>query len=256
MADYVQKFMQDQGPLGPHPKHTTGGWIEVICGSMFSGKTEELIRRIKRAQIARQKVQVFKPRIDTRYSNGQVASHNGILHAAVPVADSAGIRAVIEPDTTVVAIDEVQFFDEGVVALCRELAHNGVRVIAAGLDLDFRGEPFGPMPHLIAEAEMVDKLQAICVVCGAPASRTQRLIDGQPAAYKDPIIMVGAKENYEARCRHCHEVPARPEPYQAGYLTRPDPPTAHQEEIPSDEGHQARLRLIENGKVEPRLSHL
>ena len=258
MADYVQKFMQDQGPLGPHPKHTTGGWIEVICGSMFSGKTEELIRRIKRAQIARQKVQVFKPRIDTRYSNGQVASHNGILHAAVPVTNSEGIRDIIEPDTTVVAIDEAQFFDEGIVALCRELAHNGVRVIAAGLDLDFRGEPFGPMPHLIAEAEMVDKLQAICVVCGAPASRTQRLIDGQPAAYNDPVIMVGAKENYEARCRHCHDVPTRPQPSEADIFTRTEAPTTWKDEEPSDDTHQARLRLVEagNGKVEPRLSHL
>src|SRR5687768_8147757 len=190
--------MQDQGPLGPHPKHTTGGWIEVICGSMFSGKTEELIRRVKRAQIARQKVQVFKPIIDARYSKGQVASHNGVLHAAVPVNDAEEMAALIEPDTTVVAIDEAQFFDDALVDLCRELAHRGIRVIVAGLDLDFRGEPFGPMPQLMAEAEMVDKLQAICMVCGAPASRTQRLIDGEPAAYNDPIIMVGAKDYYEA----------------------------------------------------------
>ena len=202
--------MQDQGPLGPHPKHYAGGWIEVICGSMFSGKTEELIRRIKRAQIARQKVQVFKPRIDTRYSPSQVASHNGVLHSAVAVESSAEIEPLVKPDTTVVAIDEAQFFDEGVVELCRRLAKRGVRVIVAGLDTDFRGEPFGPMPALMAEAEMVDKLQAICVVCGAPASRTQRLIDGQPANYNDPIIMVGAKENYEARCRHCHDVPGAP----------------------------------------------
>jgi thymidine kinase len=173
---------------------------------MFSGKTEELIRRLKRAQIARQKVQVFKPRIDIRYAEGKVASHNGVLHAALPVGTSREIEEHIEPDTTVVAIDEAQFFDEGLVDLCRKLAHEGVRVIVAGLDLDFRGEPFGPMPRLMAEAEMVDKLQAICVQCGAPASRTQRLINGEPAAYDDPVIMVGAKEYYEARCRHCHEV--------------------------------------------------
>src|SRR4051812_15153500 len=175
--------MQDQGPLGPHPKHYAGGGIEVVCGSMFSGKTEELIRRVRRAQIAHQKVQVFKPIIDIRYAAGQVASHNGALYSAIPVNSSAEIVALIEPDTTIVAIDEAQFFDEGVVALCKELAHNGVRVVVAGLDLDFRGEPFGPMPRLMAEAEMVDKLQAICVECGAPASRTQRVIDGEPAAY-------------------------------------------------------------------------
>jgi thymidine kinase len=204
--------MQDHGPLGPHPKHHIGGWLEVICGSMFSGKTEELIRRIKRTQIARQKVQVFKPSIDTRFSASQVASHNGVLHAAVPVADSAQLESLIEPDTTVVAIDEAQFFDEGIVDLCKRLASRGVRVIVAGLDLDFRGEPFGPMPALMADAELVDKLQAICVVCGAPASRTQRLINGRPASYDDPIIMVGAKENYEARCRQCHEVPRTSHP--------------------------------------------
>src|SRR5437763_6250024 len=206
VGDYVQRFMQDQGPLGPHPKHDAGGWIEVICGSMFSGKTEELIRRVRRAQIAHQKVQVFKPIIDMRYVAGQVASHNGALYSAVPVDNSLEMRERIEPDTNVVAIDEAQFYDEGIVDLCKKLAHGGVRVIVAGLDLDFRGEPFGPMPRLMAEAEMVDKLQAICVECGAPASRTQRLIDGQPAAYDDPVIMVGAKEFYEARCRHCHEV--------------------------------------------------
>src|SRR5438309_2245066 len=128
--------MQDQGPLGPHPKHYTGGWIEVICGSMFSGKTEELIRRVRRAQIARQKVQVFKPLVDTRYSTGQVASHNGALYSAVPVKDSAELETLLEPDTNVVALDEAQFFDEGIVALCRRLAHEGIRVIIAGLDLD------------------------------------------------------------------------------------------------------------------------
>lgn len=184
----------------------TGGWIEVICGSMFSGKTEELIRRVRRAQIARQKVQVFKPAIDTRYARQEVTSHNGLQVEAVPVEDIAQVRALIEPDTTVVALDEVQFFDDEAVGLCEELANRGVRVIVAGLDLNFRGEPFGPMPELMARAERVDKLQAICVVCGGPASRTQRLINGRPAAYDDPVILVGAKEVYEARCRGCHRV--------------------------------------------------
>ncbi len=184
----------------------SSGWIEVVCGSMFSGKTEELIRRVRRAQIARQKVQVFKPAMDTRYARRKVASHNGMQVQAVPVESTAQLRALIEPGTTVVAIDEVQFFDDQVVVLCEELADHGTRVIVAGLDMDFRGEPFGPVPTLMARAERVDKLQAICVVCGGPASRTQRLIDNQPAAYDDPVILVGASEVYEARCRGCHEV--------------------------------------------------
>src|SRR5437868_5707371 len=232
MADYVQRFMQDQGPLGPHPKHYAGGWIEVICGSMFSGKTEELIRRVRRAQIAHQKTQVFKPVIDARYSAGQVASHNGALHSAVPTANSAEIENLVEPDTSVVAIDEAQFYDEGIVDLCKKLAHGGVRVIVAGLDLDFRGEPFGPMPRLMAEAEMVDKLQAICVECGAPASRTQRMINGQPAAYDDKVIMVGAKEYYEARCRHCHEVRRKPQATGQSEMLLADEP-AHYQGSPS-----------------------
>jgi thymidine kinase len=184
----------------------SGGWIEVICGSMFCGKTEELIRRVRRAQIARQKVQVFKPTIDTRYTEREVTSHNGVQIQAMPVENVTQIRAQIEEDTTVVALDEAQFFDETVIALCEKLAIQGVRVIVAGLDMDFRGEPFGPMPALMARAERVDKLQAICVVCGGPASHTQRLINNQPAAYDDPIILVGASEVYEARCRGCHEV--------------------------------------------------
>lgn len=185
----------------------TSGWIEVVCGSMFSGKTEELIRLVRRAQIARQKVQVFKPAIDTRYAKREIASHNGMQVEAVPVASTAQLRMLIEPDTTVVALDEVQFFDDDVVNLCNELAEQGIRVIVAGLDMDFRGEPFGPMPALMAQAERVNKLQAICVVCGNPASRTQRLINGQPAVYDDPVILVGASEVYEARCRSCHVVP-------------------------------------------------
>jgi len=177
---------------------------------MFCGKTEELIRRVRRARIARQKVQVFKPAIDTRYAEREVTSHNGLQVEAVPIENTAQIRQLIAADTTVVALDEVQFLDDDVIALCDELAMEGKRVIVAGLDMDFRGEPFGPVPALMARAERVDKLQAICVVCGAPASRTQRLIDGQPATYDDPIILVGASEVYEARCRHCHVVPRHP----------------------------------------------
>lgn len=183
------------------------GTIEVVCGSMFSGKTEELIRRIKRAQIARKRVQVFKPQIDTRYSTEEVASHDGVRAQAVPAATAAEIADLLQPDVEVVAIDEVQFFDSAIIDLCERLASDGHRVIVAGLDQDFRGEPFGPLPALMAKAEAVDKLHAICVICGSAASRTQRLIDGRPASYHDPIILVGAQEAYEARCRHHHEVP-------------------------------------------------
>jgi thymidine kinase len=164
---------------------------------------------VRRAQIAKQKVQVFKPAIDTRYAIEQVKSHNGLGHDAIPATTLAEIVSNIEPDTTVIGIDEIQFFDMDVIQMVRQLADRGVRVIAAGLDMDFRGEPFGPMPQLMSEAEHVDKLHAICVVCGADASRTQRLINGRPALYDDPIILVGGSESYEARCRHCHEVPRR-----------------------------------------------
>jgi thymidine kinase len=187
----------------------SGGWVEVICGSMFSGKTEELIRRVRRAEIARQKVQVFKPGLDDRYTVEKVASHDGMHWEAVPVESAKAIPGLVELDTTVVAVDEAQFFDWTIADICNQVADQGVRVIVAGLDMDFRGEPFGPMPLLMAQAERVDKLQAICVVCSAPASRTQRLINGQPAWYDDPVIMVGASEVYEARCRHCHQVPRR-----------------------------------------------
>jgi thymidine kinase len=183
------------------------GWIELICGSMFSGKTEELIRRVKRARIAQQKIQVFKPQLDDRYGAQTVSSHNGLQLDALPVESAAVLGSLVEPDTTVVAIDEVQFFDWQIAEVAQELADRGKRIILAGLDMDFRGEPFGPVPLLMAHAEKVDKLQAICVVCGSPASRTQRLIDGQPAAYEDPVILVGASEVYEARCRACHSVP-------------------------------------------------
>lgn len=187
-----------------------GGWIEVVCGGMFSGKTEELIRRARRAQIARQEVQVFKPALDNRYEVEKLASHDGVSLDAVSVEDARQILALLGPDTQVVIVDEAQFFDRSIVDVCASLADGGKRIIVAGLDTDFRGEPFGPVPLLMAEAEVVDKLQAICVVCGAPATRTQRLIDGRPASYEDPIVMVGASEVYEARCRNCHEVPGKP----------------------------------------------
>lgn len=184
----------------------TKGHIELICGSMFSGKTEELIRRLRRAVIARQHVQTFKPAIDQRYHVERVTSHNGVDFKAQPVASSADILPALDPKTTVVAIDEVQFFDDGIIEVCEQLADSGMRVICAGLDMDFRGVPFGPIPALIARAEEVDKLHAICVVCGEEASRTQRLIEGQPAAFNDPVVLVGASEVYEARCRACHQV--------------------------------------------------
>ena len=187
-------------------KHTNGS-IEVITGSMFCGKTDELIRRLRRATIARQNVQVFKPAIDTRYTTEAVTSHNGLGVQAVPVQSVAEIEQLIRPETSVAAIDEVQFFGWEVTELCHRLADRGIRVICAGLDMDFRGEPFGPLPVLMAQAESVEKLQAICVVCGQPASRTQRLINGAPAAYDDPVILVGGSESYEARCRRCHQVP-------------------------------------------------
>ena len=186
------------------------GWVEVICGSMFSGKTEELIRRVRRAQIARQKVQVFKPAIDDRYGAEAITSHNGMHTEAIPAPEARSILELVDPETTVVAIDEVQFFDWQIAPVVDRLADRGIRVIASGLDMDFRGEPFGPMPLLMAQAEQVDKLHAICMVCGQPATRTQRLIDGKPASYSDPVILLGAREVYEARCRQHHEVPGRP----------------------------------------------
>ncbi len=187
------------------------GRVEVIAGCMFSGKSEELIRRLKRARIARQKVQVFKPSLDTRYSEIDVVSHNGEKISAVPVKNSTEITEKVSPDTDVVGIDEAQFFDKGIVSVANDLANRGIRVILAGLDMDFRGEPFGPMPELLAIAEEVQKLHAICTVCGEDATRTQRLINGKPANYDDPVIMLGASEKYEARCRKHHYVLNKPE---------------------------------------------
>ncbi|GAB4462932.1 MAG: thymidine kinase [Anaerolineales bacterium] len=187
-------------------RHTNGS-IEVVCGSMFSGKTDELIRRLVRAVIAKQKVQVFKPAIDVRYAIEKVTSHTGSNFDAIPVETASEIRTKLEADTTVVGIDEAQFFDAEIVPLVQELAGRGIRVIITGLDMDFRGEPFGPMPVLMSTAERVDKLHAICMVCGDEASRTQRLVNGKPARYNDPVVIVGASELYEARCRKHHEVP-------------------------------------------------
>ncbi|MFZ5353362.1 MAG: thymidine kinase [Bacillota bacterium] len=183
------------------------GWIEVVVGPMFSGKSEEMIRRINRARIAKQKVQVFKHCIDDRYAIDHVVSHNGTRVEAIKVAKASDILEYIDNEAVVIAVDEVQFFEKDIVEVCVKLADQGKRVIVGGLDQDFRGEPFGPTPELMSAAEFVDKIQAICMKCGNPATRTQRLIDGRPASYNDPIILVGATESYEARCRKCHEVP-------------------------------------------------
>jgi len=177
---------------------------------MFSGKSEELIRRVKRTQYAKQHVQVFKPEIDNRYSEENVVSHNGSSVLARPVSSSREILQQVSADVDVVAIDEVQFFDEEILEVVQMLADQGHRVIVAGLDQDFRGEPFGQVPFMMSIAEHVTKLHAVCSACGSPASRTQRLINGEPASYHDPIILVGASESYEPRCRHCHEVRKKP----------------------------------------------
>jgi len=187
---------------------TRPGWIEVISGVMFSGKSEELIRRVRRAVIARKRVQVFKSHLDDRYHGlYRVTTHDGISVEAHPADSALEIMRDVLPDTEVVAIDEAQFLDPGIIDVCTALAAREMRVIVAGTDTDFRGEPFGAMPQLMAVAEVVDKLHAICVLCGDPACRNQRLVDGKPARYDSPTIMVGGSETYEARCRHCHEVP-------------------------------------------------
>ncbi len=186
------------------------GWIEVITGVMFSGKSEELLRRVRRALIAQKRVQVFKSHLDDRYGSlYSVSSHDGHKADAIPVNTSFQIAEAVVPEVEVVAIDEAQFLDQGVVGLTNAMADRGIRVIVAGTDMDFRGEPFGPLPQLLAIAEKVDKLHAICVRCGDLATRNQRLIDGRPAPAEGPTIQVGGSETYEARCRRCHQVPAR-----------------------------------------------
>jgi len=186
------------------------GWIEVICGPMFAGKTEELLRRVNRLDYANIEYRIFKPAIDTRYEAERVISHNGAGKAAIVVAQATDILEHIEKDVQAIAIDEVQFFDAEIVDVVEQLAGKGLRVIINGLDMDFRAEPFALMKELLPRAEFVTKLTAICVKCGAAATRSQRLIDGQPARYDDEIILVGAEETYEARCRHHHEVIGEP----------------------------------------------
>ena len=181
-----------------------GGWLEVICGPMFSGKSEEMIRRLRRAEIAGQRVVIFKPRIDDRYDAADVVSHAGARMQAVPVSTVAEVVEHVQ-GFDVVGIDEVQFFEPAIVSTALELADCGVRVVVAGLDQDFRRLPFGPIPDLLSYAEFVDKLQAVCHRCGGPATTTQRLVDGRPAPYSGETVVVGAAEQYEARCRGCHE---------------------------------------------------
>ena len=181
-----------------------GGWLEVVCGPMFSGKSEEMIRRLRRAEIASRRVVIFKPRIDDRYGVSDVVSHAGARMRALAVSSVPELVARSE-GFDVVGIDEVQFFEPAIVTAALDLADRGARVVAAGLDQDFRRLPFGPMPELLAHAEFVDKLQAVCHRCGGPATTTQRLLDGRPAPYSGETVLVGASEQYEARCRGCHE---------------------------------------------------
>lgn len=196
-----------RGEIKMDIRRNNDGWIEVICGCMFAGKTEELIRRINRIKYAKKTIVVFKPKIDNRYDNIQVVSHSNLKVNAIPITTVEEACEYLKVLPYAVAFDEFQFFDSKIVDLCERLANSGVRVICAGLDMNFRGEPFGIMPDILARAEFVTKLNAICAVCGAPAARTQRIIDGKPADYDDPIILVSAAEKYEPRCRSCHQVP-------------------------------------------------
>lgn len=182
------------------------GSITVVCGSMFAGKSEELIRLARRSLYAKKKVQVFKPAIDTRYDDTMVVTHMGVKHEAVPVKGVADLKTKIEKNAEVILIEEAQFFDRSLVQLVVDLADKGREVICAGLDQDFRREPFGPMPDLLAVADQVIKLRAICMNCGAPASHTYRVIDGRPAHWDDPVVLIGATESYEARCRACFKI--------------------------------------------------
>ncbi len=190
------------------------GWLEVICGCMFAGKTEELIRRINVLTFAKKNIVVFKPKIDNRYSETEIVSHAGASVPCHVIEKSSEIFDYIKEGIDVVAIDEVQFFDQDIVNVCEYLADSGYRVMVAGLDKDFRGEPFGVLPDLLTRAEFVTKLTAVCAKCGAPATRTQRIVNGIPASFDDPIVLVGAKESYEPRCRHCHEVLDKPNKFK------------------------------------------
>ncbi len=190
------------------------GWIEVITGPMFAGKTEELLRRIKRLEYAKKNIVVFKPLMDDRFSESEIVSHNDTRTKSVNISFARQIFDYIDDKTDVVAVDEVQFLDSEAVGIIEYLASKGIRIIVSGLDKDFRGEPFSFMPKLLSLAEYVTKLTAICVKCGRPATRTQRIVNGKPARYIDPIIMIGAEESYEARCRACHKVYRKPNPYK------------------------------------------
>lgn len=183
------------------------GWIEVICGPMFAGKSEELIRRVKRMEYAHQKYICFKPSIDNRYSNDEIVSHSNRKTKSINIQYAKEIYKYLDNTYTAVVVDEIQFLDEDIIEVCSDLADKGYRVIVGGLDSDFKGEPFEITAKLMAKAEFVSKLTAICVKCGAPGTRTQRIVNGKPASYYDPIIIVGASQLYEPRCRHCHEVP-------------------------------------------------
>ena len=182
------------------------GWIEIVTGPMFAGKSEELIRRIKRLEYAKKKVLVFRPRIDNRYSLDEVVSHSNNRRKSIVIDAAKDILPFISEDTYAVVIDEIQFLDHELISLSEHLANIGIRVILGGLDSDFRGEPFAVTSEMMARAEFVTKLTAICVRCGSPATKTQRIVNGKPAHYLDPIVVVGAAEAYEPRCRHCHEV--------------------------------------------------
>lgn len=186
------------------------GCLTVICGSMFAGKSEELIRLIRRSTYARKQVQAFKHAYDKRYAESHIATHEGVKLHAVPVSSSREIEQALDRKTEVVAVEEAQFFDDALPELCVRLADSGKTVLVAGLDQDFRRRPFGPMGDLLVVADEVVKLRAICMRCGDLASHTQRIINGKPASYHDPVVLVGAAESYEARCRNCHELPDAP----------------------------------------------
>ena len=204
----VLKILEARGETMYHQYQK--GWLEVICGCMFAGKTEELIRRLHVLSYAKQKMVVFKPKIDDRYSDHEIVSHSGMKIPCYVVEQAKKILPMIEEDIEVVAIDEAQFYDRSIVDICDYLADKGIRVMVSGLDTDFRGEAFPVMAELLTHAEFATKLSAVCAKCGAPATRTQRIIDGAPASFDDPVILVGANDYYEPRCRHCHEVTHKP----------------------------------------------
>jgi thymidine kinase len=211
-ASMIRTIEPDENEIPARKEHSgarQAGWIEVIAGSMFSGKSEELIRRLRRAKIARQKVQVFKPEIDSRFSDNHIVSHSEIKHESANVRTAEEIRARVEPDTEVVAIDEAQFFDNNLIAVANELAERGVRVIIAGLDQDYTGKPWDPMPQLLAIAEYITKTHAICMKCGQPANYTQRTFESEER------VAVGGAGMYEARCRTC-------------FVPHADAPTVHE----------------------------